>query len=156
MKFIPLRRQWAIRDEIVKVGHWGVKETERIHYGQIRPIPVHLPPFHLPLTTDCSGWIDLCFMWGGARDPLGMDYSGFGSTYNLIKHGWHVELDAALPGDVIVYGPTPGHHAVLVIEKGVDPTVISHGQEKGPIVLKHSVEQKYQPKPARAFRYRLR
>jgi hypothetical protein len=52
------------------------------------------------------------------------------------------------PGDLVVWGAAPGHHVALVLEAGDDPTLVSHGQEKGPIAISFSVESKYQPSPA--------
>jgi cell wall-associated NlpC family hydrolase len=54
---------------------------------------------------------------------------------------------AAQPGDLVVWGAAPGHHVALVLEPGDDPLVASHGQEKGPVAIRVSIESQYQPTP---------
>src|SRR5439155_14545384 len=49
------------------------------------------------------------------------------------------------PGDLVVWGPSPGHHVALVLEAGDDPLLASNGQDKGPIAIRFSLESKYQP-----------
>lgn len=151
------RRSRAIRAKIVQTARWGVAHEPQIHYAEIRPIPVHQKPLRLPITTDCSGFATLCYLWAGARDPNGLGYSGAGFTGTLLAHGRRIRsLDRALPGDLIVYGPAPGHHVVVVVEAGSDPLVVSHGSEAGPRLLRHSQEQAFQPQPATGLRFRVR
>lgn len=154
--FLVGRRSKAIRSKIVEVAHWGVAHEPAIHYAQIRPIPVHVRPLSLPLTTDCSGFVTLCYLWGGARDPNGNGYDGTGFTGTLLQHGRLIrDIRYAQPGDLIVYGPAPGHHVVVVVEKGADPLVVSHGQESGPALVRHSAEVAVQPPGFQVRRYRL-
>jgi hypothetical protein len=150
------RRSKAIRDKIVATARWGVAHEPQIHYAEVRPIPVHVKPLSLPLTTDCSGFATLCYLWGGARDPNGLGYSGAGFTGTLLRNGRRIRrLGSALAGDLIIYGPTPGHHVVVVVEPGADPLVASHGSEDGPKLLRHSDEAKAQPPGFQVRRYRL-
>lgn len=156
MTFNLARRSAAISDEIVKVARWGVAHEPDIHYAEVRPIPVHVKPESLPLTTDCSGFVTLCYLWGGARDPNGNGYSGAGFTGTLLTHGRRIrKLRNALPGDLIIYGPAPGHHVVVVVERGADPLCVSHGSEQGPGLVRHSDEAKAQPAGFQVRRYRL-
>jgi hypothetical protein len=156
MVFNLARRSKAIRSKIVEVARWGVAHELQIHYAEVRPIPVHQKPLSLPLTTDCSGFVTLCYLWGGARDPNGNGYSGAGFTGTLGKQGRRIRnLSSALPGDLILYGTWPFHHVVVVVEKGADPLVVSHGSESGPKLLRHSVEAAAQPPGFQVRRYRL-
>jgi hypothetical protein len=156
LRFLPGRRATAIRDEIVNVARWGVEHEPQIHYAEVRPIPVHVRPFSLPLTTDCSGFATLCYLWGGATDPNRRGYDGSGFTGTLLAHGRHIAVKSCKPGDLIVYGPAPGHHVVIVVEAGANPLVVSHGQEKGPWLTRHSDEARYQPPGATGLRFRVR
>ena len=72
----------AIRDE----ASWGVVHEAEIHYGQLRPIDGLATPHKLPLATDCSGFVTLCYKWAGAPDPNGRGYDGYGYTGTLLQH----------------------------------------------------------------------
>jgi len=118
-----------VRSLIVKQARWGVANEPRIHYREARPMPLTAT---LPLTTDCSGFVTLCFFLAGAPDPNGLNYNGQGYTGTLLAHGQHIPLAAVKPGDAVVYGPGTGWHTALVVEAGHDPLTVSHGQEAGP------------------------
>jgi hypothetical protein len=120
----------------------------RIHYAEIRPIDGLHRPHKLPLRTDCSGFVTLCYAWAGAPDPNGLGYSGQGYTGTLLAHMRPVTLDAARPADVVVWGPWPGRHAALVLAPGPDPLLCSHGSERGPLAAPFSDEDGVQPPPA--------
>lgn len=137
----------ATRAAIVRWAHWGVVNEREIHYEEIRPMPLNS---RLPLTTDCSGFATLCYFLAGAPDPNVGGYKGAGNTSTLKSHGTRVAPRDCLPGDLIVYGAGYGHHVVIAIEKGSDPLCVSHGQETGPAIIRHSIEAKYQP-PGVAF-----
>ena len=117
------------RDKIVKWAKWGVQNEPLIHYAEVRPMPLTAS---LPLTTDCSGFITLCYKLAGCPDPNGLGYNGQGYTGTLLDHGRHIPKDAVQPGDVVVYGPGTGWHTALIVQGGPDPLTVSHGQEKGP------------------------
>lgn len=156
MIFNLARRSRAIRAQIVQTARWGVAHSADIHYAEVRPIPVQIRPESLPFTTDCSGFATLCYLWGGARDPNGRGYDGTGFTGTLLTHGRRIRrLAYAQPGDLIIYGPAPGHHVVIVVEKGRDPLVVSHGNEAGPVLERHSAELAVQPAGFQVRRYRL-
>jgi hypothetical protein len=55
------------------------------------------------------------------------------------------DVSQARPGDPIVIGPGTGWHAVVVVEAGADPLVVSHGSEAGPKIQRLSVDPR-QPK----------
>jgi len=134
----------SVRDEIVGVALWGVRNAARIHYGPVRPIPLRRA---LPLTTDCSGFATLCYFLAGAPDPNGLDYVGQGYTGTLLRHLPHVSQEEILPGDLVVWGRYPGRHCAVVVAPGEDPLLVSHGQERGPLELRFSAEQEVQAPP---------
>lgn len=138
----------GLRARIVANARWGITNEPQIHYEQLRPIDGLKAPRKLPLHTDCSGFSTLCYAWAGAPDPNGLGYSGQGYTGTLLQHMKAIAAEAAQPGDLVVWGPPPGHHVALVLEPGPDPLLCSHGQEAGPAATRFSVETKYQPAPA--------
>jgi len=117
------------RSKIVKWAYWGAAHEPQIHYRQSRPMPLTAG---LPMTTDCSGFITLCYKLAGAPDPNGLGYNGAGYTGTLLTHGQHIPKSWVQPGDVVVYGPGTGWHTALIVQAGSDPLTVSHGQEGGP------------------------
>jgi hypothetical protein len=111
----------SVRERMVSWCLWGVEHSAQIHYQQTRPIPVHDLWGTLPLTTDCSGSTTLFARWAGAPDPNGFDYSGAGSTMDMLAHLDRIPPDRA----------QPGQHVVVVVKLGTDPVVASHGKEGG-------------------------
>lgn len=137
----------SIREKIVANARWGIENEPQIHYEQARPIDGHKQPSKLPLRTDCSGFVTLCYEWAGASDPNGLAFSGLGFTGTLLTGCRQIPKSAVQAGDLVVWGASPGHHVALVLEPGDDPLLVSHGQEKGPVAIRFSVETKYQPAP---------
>jgi peptidoglycan hydrolase-like protein with peptidoglycan-binding domain len=138
----------TLREQIVANARWGIANEPQIHYEQLRPIDGLREPRKLPLRTDCSGFSTLCYAWAGAPDPNGLGYSGQGYTGTLLQHMKAIGEEAVQPGDLVVWGVPPGHHVALALEAGPDPLLCSHGQEKGPIAIRFSVESEFQPAPA--------
>jgi len=138
----------TVRVQIVANARWGIEHEPDVHYEQLRPIDGLHEAHRLPLHTDCSGFSTLCYAWAGAPDPNGLGYGGQGYTGTLLQHMERIPLSAVRPGDLVVWGPPPGHHVALVLESGSDPLLCSHGQEKGPLEIRFSVETHYQPPPA--------
>ena len=143
----------AIRDRIVQFAQWGINNEPQIHYEQRRPMDGVDQPRKLPLRTDCSGFSTLCYKWAGAPDPNGQNYNGQGYTGTMLQHGRQIAKSAVQPGDLVVWGPNPGHHVALVLEGGADPLLCSHGQEKGPFPIRFSEETKFQPGPVTWLSY---
>lgn len=139
--------QEGLRAKIVQLARWGIQNEGRIHYQQLRPVDGIDRPHKLPLHTDCSGFSTLCYKWAGADDPNGGKFTG-AYTGTMLTHCRHIPRSAVRPGDLVVWGAYPGHHVALVLEAGPDPLLCSHGQEKGPLAIKFSVESAYQPSPA--------
>ncbi|HKB93234.1 MAG TPA: peptidoglycan-binding domain-containing protein [Gaiellaceae bacterium] len=138
----------TVREQIVAHARWGIENESQIHYEQLRPIDGIDTARRLPLHTDCSGFATLCYAWAGAPDPNGLDFGGQGYTGTMLGHMQRIHASAVQPGDLVVWGPAPGHHVALVLEPGSDPLLCSHGQEKGPLEIRFSVETQYQPQPA--------
>lgn len=136
----------AKRKLVVAFCTWAIANTEQIHYAETRPIPQikagKLPV--LPFTTDCSGFATMAYQYAGLADPNRASYNGQGFTGTLLG-GTKVAKQAA--ADIGVFGPPTGHHAVVALEAGTDPDLASHGSEAGPLKIKRSVEQDYQPSP---------
>ncbi len=131
------------RQRAVSWGLWGARHEPQIHYSMQadRDDWLQAKKGHLPLVTDCSGFVTLCYRWAGLPDPNGLGYRTLGWTGTLLDHH-HVSppIQAALPADLIVIGPPPGDHVVMVVERGRDPLVVSHGSEGGPRLQRLSVD----------------
>jgi cell wall-associated NlpC family hydrolase len=55
---------------------------------------------------------------------------------SMLAHLKQISPDRAQIGDLVVYGGDPkAQHVVVIVETGSDPTVASHGSEKGPLKL---------------------
>lgn len=137
---VPVRPAPTVREKVVLWARWGVQHTEAIHYAETRPMPAKL---ETPLTTDCSGFVTLCYKAAGAEDPNGLGYNGEGYTGTLLahaeKHGRVFgEVSKARAGDLIVYGPGAGEHVAIVVEPGKDPLTVSHGSESEPAYVRVS------------------
>ena len=132
-----------VRQKIVAAARWGIAHEPRIHYGEVRPIPFGR---RLPLTTDCSGFVTICYYLAGAEDPNGRGYDGAGYTGTLL--GWlpRIHPAEARRGDLVVWGTWPGRHVAIVLEPGDDPLLCSHGQERGPLAIAYSAECALQPR----------
>lgn len=135
------------RQAIVSNALWGAEvATQRpklIHYAEVRPIAGAARK--LPLTTDCSGFVTLCYEWAGAPDPNGLHYNGEGNTGTILHACVHIKPAAAQVADLIVFGNPPGTHVVVIVELGADPVVVSHGSEAGPLRLPLSQEATAHP-----------
>lgn len=146
------------RDGVVSYLLWGVANEPRIHYSQDaeQRLAALDKPRTLPLYTDCSGFVTLAYKDAGADDPNGGPFDeGLAWTGTLLANNEHIEVAATQPGDLIVYGDGGGDHVVGVIEPGADPLCVSHGQERGPIKVRHSVEVRAHKGQVRALRGRL-
>jgi hypothetical protein len=131
----------TVRQKIVAAARWGIANEPRIHYGQIRPMPLERA---LPLTTDCSGFVTLCYFLAGAPDPNGRGYDGSGYTGTLLDHLPAIDPGGARRGDLVVWGDYPGRHVALVLEPADDPLLASHGAERGPLAVRFSEEDAWQ------------
>lgn len=110
--------------------------TEKWNYAEVRPIPYHTP-LQFPVTTDCSGFVSLCFYENGCFDPNGSNFDGQGYTGSLMDHGLKLTRDKVVAGDVVVYGAYPGQHTALVVQvyPSGDILTASHGQQGDPSLV---------------------
>ncbi len=83
-----------------RMAKWCVLNRSRIHYSEVRPIPVDLSFGELPFTTDCSGFVTMLARWAGLPDPNGLGYSGSGYTGTLLTHLLPIP-SSSQPGAVI-------------------------------------------------------
>jgi hypothetical protein len=65
---------------------WGVAHHDQIYYAETRPMPIGDPPYTLPVTTDCSGFVTMMAKWSGAADPSGFEFNGYGNTNTILEH----------------------------------------------------------------------
>jgi hypothetical protein len=135
-----------------------VRETARVHYRQIRPMrtrPIH--SLHMlqqtlydanGVTMDCSESVTMLCHIVGLADPNGFDYDGTGFTGTLLHHLPHYSDPAmAGVGALVVFGPGSGDHVCMVRRPGANPTLFSHGSERGPIWITLNDEKRYQRPP---------
>jgi hypothetical protein len=141
-----------LRARITRWGRYYAAHEPLVGYtqGEDRDDFLHYPHGHLPQSTDCSGMVTETTWDGGGPDPSGLGYRYVGFTGTILsfayKHGRvFTDLSLARPGDPIVIGPGTGWHAVLVLEAGHDPLVLSHGNFEGPKIYRCSVDPR-QPK----------
>ncbi|KPI14958.1 hypothetical protein OK074_8545 [Actinobacteria bacterium OK074] len=137
-----------VRQEMVNNCLWGVQHDPDIHYSQTRPMPINVAKYHLPLSTDCSGFATIMAKWSGAGDPNGSGFNGYGYTGTMLDHCEHISAAATLPGDLVVFGAHPGTHVVVLLEsaaKGLGAMCVSHGQEADPIRVPLSDEVSSHP-----------
>jgi hypothetical protein len=103
------------------------------------------------VTMDCSESVTLLCRLAGLQDPNGFHYDCTGYTGTLLHHLPHYSSPlAAKVGALVVFGPGSGHHVCMVRTPGDDPMLFSHGSEQGPIYIRLSDEQRYQP-PGHVF-----
>src|ERR1700735_1370142 len=123
------------RQGMVNDCQWAIAHRTKISYGQSRPMPVNLPPYSLPFTTDCSGFVTLMAKWSGNPDPNGADFDGQGYSGTMRSNLKHIHVDKTWRGDLVVCGGSPGVHVVAMLHGGSqegDPAVVSPGGPGGP------------------------
>lgn len=102
----------------------------------------------LHLTFDCSGAVTCLCKWAGLADPNGLNYTHEGYTGTMLKHLPHyTNPSGANVGALAVFGPGTGQHVGMVLERGSDPVLFSHGERGycGPIRL--SAERQFHSPP---------
>jgi hypothetical protein len=102
----------------------------------------------VPLATDCSGFATLCYSWAGAPNPNArgvFDRRQPAFTGSMLAHMRKIPRAAAQPGDLVVWTPpATGQHVCVVVARGADPMLVSHGDDSGPKKLRFSAEDAYQ------------
>ncbi len=145
----PAAAATKLRSAIVNWARYGISHNSQIHYTQstARDDFLHQPRGHLPMSTDCSGWVTQDYWAAGAPDCSGLAYRYVGFTGSILafayKHGRvFTDLSRARPGDPIVIGPGSGWHVTICLVAGADPIVGSHGSEPGPLSEHQSYDRR--------------
>ncbi|MFP2907861.1 peptidoglycan-binding domain-containing protein [Pyxidicoccus sp. 3LFB2] len=134
----------GLRAKIVAEAQWGLANAGAIHYRQLRPMDGIHQRRKLPLDTDCSGFVTLCYKWAGAEDPNGLGFNGQGYTGTLLGHLDAVTQSQVKQGDLVLWSLNgAGKHVALVLEPGTDPLLVSHGEEAGPYTVRFSTSNRY-------------
>lgn len=125
--------QQTVAERVVAAAIYGWAHRDVIHYTQdARRMTDFLPPPNVPNYTDCSAYVTWAYKSGGAPDPNGFHYNGYGFTGSQLANGERVSLAALHLADLVFYGePVVGHVAVYV----GSGKVVSHGSEAGPLLL---------------------
>jgi cell wall-associated NlpC family hydrolase len=129
-----------IRDKIVHVAQWGVAHRAAIYYAETRPVPDLDAPYKLPFTTDCSGFVTLCYKWAGAPDPNGHHYLGAMNTSAMAEHCRPIERSLLQPGDLVLWPD----HVVVVVQLASHVWVVSHGGAGDPDETTVEIQSRYQ------------
>lgn len=132
------------REDVVGHGLWSYDNRDQIGYSQVDRWGDLHDPRHLPWEADCSSHFTTICSWAGCPDPNGHGYGGVMFT-GTIK-AWLPALarvEDLLPADPVVYGPGSGQHVAFVVRDAgtSDPLMCSHGQQAGPLLVRHSVER---------------
>ncbi|HYX88195.1 MAG TPA: peptidoglycan-binding domain-containing protein [Gaiellaceae bacterium] len=144
------RSERAVRRQIIRWALWGCRNRDRIGYSQNGSVRLSAlgERGHLPLATDCSAFVTLCYCWAGAPNPNASgpyDPRAAAYTGSMLSHLRRIPRTAAKPGDLVVWTPpSTGWHVCIVIAPGSDPLLVSHGDSSGPTRLRFSVEHAYQ------------
>ena len=139
------------RERVVGWARWANQHSGSFHYSQTDRVRwISEPKGHLPITTDCSGFMTWCYWMAGCMDVLGLGAT-IGFTGTTLQNAKEVTYNifAAEPGDPIVIGPGTGDHEVVTLEAGPDPLVASHGHE-GVQIIRLSVDPRT---PKRVCKY---
>ena len=126
------------RQGIVSAAMWAVNSKHFIHYSQSPSrwsgIHNHVCPFSkVPPTADCSSFVTWLYWsaFGKGKDFLNGQNWSAGYTGTMGNHGTAVSVAHARPGDVVLYGSAPYHHATLYVGNN---HVVSFGAD-GPAKL---------------------
>jgi len=148
----------AQRQHLLALMRYLLAHEPQVHYAQVRPMDwttwseAHL---HAILSggggvwADCSESVTALCKWAGLRDPNGYHYNGQGWSGSIWQHLPHYsDPKAARPGAIVTFGPQGADHVAMVYSAGNDPMLWSHGAERGPRLLRYSVERDFHRKPA--------
>lgn len=148
---LSMPKRIRARDLAVEAALLGVKHAPAIHYTQLGARWEGIAEGHkawrgeFPKNADCSSFATWCLWSGlhhyGARDTVNDQRWKAGFTGSMAGHGRRVSgPDAALRGDLVLYGnPTGGDaHVTLVVgrDQGGRLMVVSHGSEGGPFYVR--------------------
>jgi hypothetical protein len=120
--------KWTVAHHADATYSEGVNRLESLHR-----------PYELPFVSDCSAGVTDLYNWADAPDPNGGDYIGEMYTGTLVAHGRLIAARRARSADVVIFGPTTGWHAALIVTPGKDPIVWSMGEQGDPRLYPMSV-----------------
>lgn len=128
-------------------ARWAIANHGRFTYseGALRSHMVDSKAGSLPQWADCSAFVTGLAKWAGAPDPSGLGFDPVGYTGTLLQHCTVITAAEARMGDLIVYGPGTGSHAVFIMERlpADDFWCASHGRPGDPSRVKHSLLAAY-------------
>lgn len=128
------------RTEIVRACLWTVAHNKDATYTKGANRLYSLTrPYSVPFLSDCSAGVTDMFRWANCPDPNDNEYHGDPYTGTLITHGKPIAAKKVRSGDVGIFGPGTGWHAVLVTQGGADPLVWSMGEQGDPKIYRASV-----------------
>jgi hypothetical protein len=122
-----------VRSKFVTQARAGVGKKD-VSYEARQPINELASEKPVPLATDAAGYLIASAKWAGLDDPSGNEYSGEGTTGDLLKQLEQIPASEAEPGDLVVFGGGIGHHAAVLTEqrKG-EWQVVGHGEDGPPV-----------------------
>lgn len=123
-------KEQHVRNGVVAYALWGYNNRDRIGYAKFRPMIFLDDLNHLPRSEDCSTFATKAHKAGGAVDPNGSLYDGWGNTSTIRAYGLAIPYSQAKPGDLLHYDD-PEHVSIYV----GDRRCVSHGSDPGPLLL---------------------
>lgn len=149
----------AQREHLTALLRWTIQHERAFHYLMRRPMKyTHWSETQLrvwvehrgTVSMDCSEYACTMFHMAGFRDPCGRGFDGIGNTDSMLATLPHYSDPAeAFPGALVVWGNVPSHHVAVVLERGSNPLLASHGREAGPVAVRlhdEDVAQRHRPR----------
>ena len=143
--------QQAIRKRIVNWALWGCKNTAQIGYsqnGNLRLAALGKKAARCRSRPTARPSRRSATRGPARRTPMRRARTTRGSRPTRARCSSHcrrIPRSAVQPGDLVVWTPPRvGQHVCLVIQRGADPLLVSHGDESGPKKLRFSAEDDYQ------------
>ena len=144
------------RAAVVAKAELMIAQAAFIDYDMERPFPILTTSDLKALNAtkkvafDCSASVVNAFQGSGAHDPSGFNYSGNGNTETMMTFlsNHYTDVVAAHPAALIVFnadGPLAQQHVCLVLAQGLNPWLMSHGSDAGPIKIRYSAELAVHP-----------
>jgi hypothetical protein len=116
------------RSKFVNQARGGVGKKD-VSYEQRRPINELSSDKLVPIATDAAGYLIASAKWAGLDDPSGNEYSGEGTTGDLLKLE-QIPASEAEPGDLVVFGGGTGHSAAVLTEQKAGVwKAVGHGED---------------------------
>lgn len=128
------------RSEIVRACHWTASPNRNTTYTEgINRLLSLNRPYQWPFVSDCSAGVTDMYRWANCPDPNGLNYTGDPYTGTLVKAGKPIAAKKVRSGDIGIFGPGTGWHAVIALTGSSDPEVWSMGEQGDPRLYRASV-----------------